>query len=74
MTWVLRQSNRWLIAPLLEQDGFAVEAEQRAWDAHHDRPVPDLNPAVGFFHALTARKWEEHLARETGPDRDGDHG
>ena len=67
MTLVLRLSNRWLIAPLLRQDGFAVEAEQRAWEAHHDRPVPDLNPAVGLFHALTAKKWEEHLERETRP-------
>ena len=47
MTLVLRLSNRWLIRPLLAQDGFAVEAEQRAWEAHADRPVPDLNPAVG---------------------------
>ena len=62
MTPVLRLANRWLIVPLLRQDGVAVEAEQVAWDRHFDRPVPDLNPAVGLFQALTVRKWDEHLA------------
>ena len=59
---LLRLANRWLIVPLLRQDGVAVEAEQLAWDRHFDRPVPDLNPAVGLFQALTVRKWDEHLA------------
>ncbi|MGH7353491.1 MAG: Rieske 2Fe-2S domain-containing protein [Candidatus Rokuibacteriota bacterium] len=62
MTLVLRISNRVLIHPLLAQDGFAVEAEQRGWETHHDRPVPDLNPAVGLFQQLTVKKWEEYLA------------
>jgi hypothetical protein len=62
MTLVLRIANRVLIAPLLRQDGFAVEAEQRAWEVHHDAPVPELNPVIGLFHQLTARKWDEHLA------------
>ena len=62
MSLVLRVSNRVLIRPLLAQDGFAVEAEQRGWEAHHARPVPDLNPAVGLFQQLTVRKWEEYLA------------
>jgi 4beta-methylsterol monooxygenase len=69
MSLVLRISNRVLIGPLLSQDGFAVEAEQRGWEAHHDRPVPDLNPAVSLFQQLTVRKWEEYLAsagREAG--------
>jgi Vanillate O-demethylase oxygenase C-terminal domain len=67
MTLVLRIANRVLIAPLLRQDGFAVEAEQRGWDAHHDAPVPELNPIIGQFHQLTVRKWEEHLARGGRP-------
>jgi phenylpropionate dioxygenase-like ring-hydroxylating dioxygenase large terminal subunit len=71
MTLVLRLSNRWLIGPLLAQDGFAVEAEQRAWEAHADRPVPDLNPAVGLFHELTARKWQAHLAGGGASPREG---
>ena len=63
MTLVLRAANRVLIAPLLRQDGRAVEAEQMAYEAHHAQPVPDLNPAVGLFQQLTIRKWEEHLER-----------
>jgi 4beta-methylsterol monooxygenase len=80
MTVVLRISNRLLIEPLLRQDGFAVEAEQRAYEAHWDQPVPDLNPAGGLFHQLTIRKCEEHLAcpmarrfTESGvPSQEGD--
>lgn len=63
MALTMRVSNRLLIAPLLRQDGFAVEAEQCGWEAHFDRPGPELNPAVGLFQQLTIRKWEEHLAR-----------
>jgi phenylpropionate dioxygenase-like ring-hydroxylating dioxygenase large terminal subunit len=63
MTLVLRLSNRMLIQPLLRQDGFAVEAEQRGHEAHPRQPVPDLNPAVALFQQLTLRKWEQHLAR-----------
>ena len=65
MALVLRISNRVLIEPLLRQDGVAVEAEQRGWEAHADEPVPDLNPAVGLFQHLTIRKWEEYLATLT---------
>jgi hypothetical protein len=63
MTMALRLSNRWLIRPLLRQDGFAVEAEQRGHETHPRQPAPDLNPAVALFQQLTLRKWEEHLAR-----------
>ncbi len=63
MSLVLRVSNRVLIGPLLRQDGVAVEAEQAAWEAHFDEPVPELNPAIGLFQQLTVRKWEEHLAQ-----------
>jgi hypothetical protein len=62
MTLVLRIANRLAVKPLLRQDGFAVEAEQRGYEAHFGQPVPDLNPAVGLFQQLTIRKWKEHLA------------
>jgi len=64
---LLRVSNRVLIRPLLAQDGVAVEAEQRGWEAHHERPVLDLNPAVALFQQLTVQKWEEHLAGRPVP-------
>lgn len=66
MTPLLRAANRLLVAPLLRQDGEAVEAEQQAYERHHALPVPDLNPAVALFQQLTVRKWEEHLERAGG--------
>jgi len=66
MTPLLGVANRLLVAPLLRQDGQAVEAEQRAYQEHHALPVPDLNPAVALFQQLTVRKWEEYLERAGG--------
>ena len=59
---LLKAGNTLLVRPLLEQDGFAVEEEQRAYDQHYDAPMMELNPAIGAFQSLTIRKWEEHLA------------
>jgi hypothetical protein len=56
-------SKRLLVKPLLEEDGFAVEAEQAGYGVHFDQPIAELNPAVHQFQQLTIRKWEEHLAR-----------
>lgn len=55
-------AKRLIVKPLLDEDGVAVEAEQEGYEAHFDQPVPDLNPVVHAFQALTIRKWEEHLA------------
>jgi phenylpropionate dioxygenase-like ring-hydroxylating dioxygenase large terminal subunit len=60
---LLKVSNPLLIAPLLRQDGFAVEAEQEAYDTHFRASIGELNPAVGMFQDLTIRKWQEHLGR-----------
>ena len=61
MDMVMRVSNRWLIAPLLDQDRYAIEAEQEGyekfWDAH---PV-EFNPVVKAFQEVTVRKWQEFL-------------
>ena len=61
LTGLLRLANT-VVRPLLEQDGFALEAEQEGYQAHPDAPVIELNPVVGLLHRLTVRKWEEHLA------------
>lgn len=51
---------RWLlIRPLLQQDGFAVEAEQEGYERHFDAPMFEVNPVVGHFQRLVIRKWEE---------------
>jgi phenylpropionate dioxygenase-like ring-hydroxylating dioxygenase large terminal subunit len=65
MTAVLKIANRIMIGPLLSQDGFAVEAEQEAYERHWDAPLAELNPAVGLFQQLIVRRWEEHLSRST---------
>jgi phenylpropionate dioxygenase-like ring-hydroxylating dioxygenase large terminal subunit len=59
---LLTAGNALLVKPLLEQDGFAVEEEQRGFERHFDAPMMELNPAVNAFQNLTIRKWDEHLA------------
>ncbi len=61
LTALLRVGNT-IVRPLLDQDGFALEAEQRGYEAHPDAPLIELNPVVGLLHRLTVRKWEEHLS------------
>lgn len=63
---IMAASKRLLIAPLLSEDGVAVEAEQEAWITHFDQPIAELNPVVHLFQQLTVRKWEEHLERSGG--------
>ncbi len=69
MTTVLKISNRFLIAPLLDQDRFAVEAEQQGYERHWDARPVEFNPVVKAFQKVTVRKWSEYLAREK---QDGD--
>ncbi|EDM81911.1 dioxygenase, iron-sulfur subunit, putative [Plesiocystis pacifica SIR-1] len=59
---VLEIANRVLMRPLLEEDGTAVEAEQRGYERYYNAPVAELNPAVLEFQKLTIAKWEEYLA------------
>jgi hypothetical protein len=66
MTPFLRLANRFLIRPLLSEDGIAVEAEQEGWEKHFDAPMIEINPVVDLFQQLTIRKWEEHLAGSRG--------
>jgi hypothetical protein len=63
MTPLLKVGNRLLMRPLLDEDGWAVEAEQEGYELHHDAPIAELSPVVKEFHALTIRKWEEYLAQ-----------
>ena len=59
---MLKAGNALLVRPLLSEDGFAVEEEQRGYDRHFDAPPMELNPAITAFQNLTIRKWDEHLA------------
>jgi phenylpropionate dioxygenase-like ring-hydroxylating dioxygenase large terminal subunit len=60
-----------LLRPITEtifrQDGFTVEEEQRSWETHGDKPIPEPNPTVRSFNDLTVRKWDAWQAqRERG--------
>ena len=57
----LKLANRLLIAPLLSEDGIAVEAEQEAYELSSGAPGIEFNPAVGLFQKLIARRWQDHL-------------
>jgi phenylpropionate dioxygenase-like ring-hydroxylating dioxygenase large terminal subunit len=59
---LLVAGNALLVRPLLMEDGFAVEEEQRGFDRHFDAQMVELNPAINAFQNLTIRKWDEHLA------------
>ena len=71
MDWVMKVSNRMLIAPLLDQDRFAVEAEQLGYERHWDAPPVELNPAVQAFQEVTVRKWRDHLKQEAESENAG---
>lgn len=69
--WFLRNvimplAKRIQVEPLLQEDGLAVRLEQEGYNAHFEKPIAELNPAVHEFQALTIRKWEEHLAKSNG--------
>jgi phenylpropionate dioxygenase-like ring-hydroxylating dioxygenase large terminal subunit len=66
--WFLRRvvmplAKKFQVAPLINEDAWAVAVEQEGYNNHFDRPIAELNPAVHEFQALTIRKWEEHLAQ-----------
>jgi phenylpropionate dioxygenase-like ring-hydroxylating dioxygenase large terminal subunit len=60
---ILNIAKPLVFKPILEEDGIALEAEQLGYEQHWDAPPIELNPVVPMFQQLTARKWEEYLAR-----------
>jgi phenylpropionate dioxygenase-like ring-hydroxylating dioxygenase large terminal subunit len=66
----LKAANRFLIAPLLRQDGVAVEAEQEAYEKSDGAPFIEFNPAVTMFQKLIVRRWEEYLSSVPKPSVD----
>ncbi|MCY4300231.1 MAG: Rieske 2Fe-2S domain-containing protein [Aestuariivita sp.] len=67
MNLVMRISNKLLIAPLLTQDQFALEAEQEGYEKFWEAAPVEFNPVVRQFQEVTVRKWREHL--EQASDR-----
>ena len=70
----LRLANRFLIKPLLNEDGIAVEAEQDAYEISAGAPFIEFNPAVTMFQKLIARRWEDFLSSEPARPTDNAHG
>jgi phenylpropionate dioxygenase-like ring-hydroxylating dioxygenase large terminal subunit len=67
--WLLRKvvmpmAKRFHVQPLINEDSWAVAAEQQGYNRHFEAPIAELNPAVQHFQTLTIRKWEEHLAKQ----------
>lgn len=61
---VLAIANRFYIKPLLAQDKWALEEEQRAHERHKGMPSYELNPIVREFQKLTIEKWEDYVESE----------
>jgi 4beta-methylsterol monooxygenase len=70
MKTFLALARRWLIRPLLDQDGWAVEAEQEAYERHFDAPMIEVNPVVQQLQRLLIRKWQEHVEHAAVPERE----
>jgi nitrite reductase/ring-hydroxylating ferredoxin subunit len=56
---------RFLVAPLLDADGWSAELEQDGHGEHPSAPTIDPHPAILPCYQLTVRKWQEHLARDS---------
>ena len=76
--WLMRPflalSKRLLLRPILEQDRFAVEAEQEAYERNPTAPAIEMNPAIAEFQKLIVRRWSEHLQRRDTPHAVGESG
>lgn len=71
MKTVLKVANRLVMHPLLEQDRWAVEEEQKGYERHHDAPVAEFSPVVTAFQKLTIERWEAYLASRDERPRHG---
>jgi len=63
---IIKLTNKLVFDPLLAEDGWAVEAEQDAWERHFDMPVAEVNPVIKAMQELSINKWAEHLEQSGG--------
>ena len=61
MNIVMKTANKILIAPLLSEDQFALEAEQEGYEKFWEAQPVEFNPVVRAFQEVTVRKWREYL-------------
>lgn len=62
---MLNISKRFTMYPVLHQDVWVIEHEQRAWNEHWRLPEPEVSPLITAVQDLLIRRWEEHL-KSTG--------
>jgi phenylpropionate dioxygenase-like ring-hydroxylating dioxygenase large terminal subunit len=60
----LNVAKKLMIAPLVQEDGRAVEAEQEAVDSIPDARFVELNPVTSLVQEMIVRRWQ---AYETAP-------
>jgi phenylpropionate dioxygenase-like ring-hydroxylating dioxygenase large terminal subunit len=56
----LRGARKLMIAPLIAQDGRAVEAEQEAVDTVPDARIIELNPVTGLVQKMIVERWRAY--------------
>lgn len=61
--FVIPLCSRFLVGPLLDDDGWSAELEQEGHAEYPSAPTIDPHPAIRPCYQLTVRKWQEHLAR-----------
>ncbi len=64
MTPLVKLGHKLLVRPLFDEDGWAVQREQQAFEAHSEKPIAEVNPMVTAYQRLTVRKWEAYLASQ----------
>jgi phenylpropionate dioxygenase-like ring-hydroxylating dioxygenase large terminal subunit len=63
---LLRLINKLYVLPLLREDQWALEEEQRAHRSHAGRGSVELNPIIRAFQQMSLEKWEEYLRSGKG--------
>ena len=63
----LHISKHVMIAPILRQDGRALEAEQDAFDRFPEAPLIELNPVVRLLQEMIVSRWQAYEALSDRP-------
>lgn len=66
----LNISRHLMIAPILKQDGRALEAEQDAFERYSEAPLIELNPVVRALQEMLVSRWEAYEARVNSAKRE----
>ena len=61
---LIRLGHQFMVRPLFNEDGWAVQKEQEGYEQHWDAPLAEVNPQVLAYQRLTVRKWEQYLASQ----------